>query len=201
MYIGKTTKTLDERRSEHYNSAVRMLSDTNFHRALRLDSEFEWTILESVTETDDINERERFWISKLDTYKNGYNMTLGGDGGVTYKKGDVLYEKIKHKLGFPGNLNPGASPEIHARAEETILKNIQSGIFFNSGETHGNFKGKFKNRHNNYKGNPTSINAKRVCIDGIVFESLQSAARFYNICAETVSNRCKNSRYLGWNFI
>lgn len=201
MYVGKTTKTLEERRNGHYDSAFRLLSDTNFHRSLRLNSEFEWTILETLNETDDINERERFWISKLDTYKNGYNMTQGGDGGLTYKKGDILYEKIKHKLGHIGDQNPGANPEIHNRAEETKLKNIHDGIFFNSGQSHGNFKGRFKERHNNYKGNPASKNAKQVCINGIIFESLQSAARFYNICAETVSNRCKNVRYLNWNFI
>ena len=29
---------------------------------------------------NEINEREKFWISKLNTYYQGYNATLGGDG-------------------------------------------------------------------------------------------------------------------------
>jgi group I intron endonuclease len=201
MYIGKTTKTLEIRKAGHYDAAINSMSDTHFHRALRSGVEFEWMILETVSETNDINEREKFWMSKLDTYHNGYNMTIGGDGGLTYTKGDELYGRIKHKLGSPGNLNPGANPEIHTRAELTKLKNIQSGIFFNSGEAHGNFKGKFKKKHEKYKGGPSPKNSKRVIINGIEYDSLQAAAREYKICAETVSNRCSNTRYLDWNFI
>ena len=203
MYIGKTIKPLEERKAKHYDAAFRSLSETNFHRALRMSDNFEWTVLETLTESDDINERERFWISKLDTFKHGYNMTEGGDGGVTYRKGDTVYERIKHKLSenSKGSKNPGANPEIHRRAQETILTNIKNGIYFETGELHGNFKGKFKIKHEKYKGGPSSINAKRVIIDGIEYDSLQAAARTYNICAETVSNRCKKNRYPNWNFL
>jgi group I intron endonuclease len=203
MYVGKTTKTLEIRKAGHYDAAINSMSESHFHRAIRLGAEFEWLILEFVTDPDDINDREKFWIEKLDTYHNGYNMTLGGDGGCTYRKGDEVYNRIKHKLveNVSGKKNPGANPEIHAKAQTTILNNIHNGIYFNSGETHGNFKGKFKKRHNSYKGNMPSANAKQVIINGIIFNSLQAAAREYNICAETVSNRCKNSRYLDWNFL
>jgi group I intron endonuclease len=201
MYIGKTTKTLEIRKAGHYDDAINSMSDTHFHRALRSGVEFEWMILETVSETNDINEREKFWITKLDTYHTGYNMTIGGDGGLTYKKGDELYGKIKHKLGSPGSSNPGANPKVHARAQQTILNNIHSGKYFNSGESHGNFKGKFKEIHDNYKGGPAPVNSKKVCIDGVMYDSLRSAARDLDICAETVSNRCRNSRYLEWNFI
>jgi hypothetical protein len=27
-----------------------------------------------------LNEREQYWIAKKDTYHNGYNATIGGDG-------------------------------------------------------------------------------------------------------------------------
>jgi group I intron endonuclease len=201
MYVGKTTRTLEERKTGHYDSAEGLKSETHFHRALRTNVEFEWMILETVDTLDNINEREKFWIAKLDTYHNGYNMTPGGDGGLTYKKDDELYHKIKHKLGHPGNSNPGANPEIHNRAQQTILNNIHSGNYFNSGETHGNFKGSFKIIHDKYKGGPSSSNAKQVCIHNITYDSLRSASRALNICAETVANRCKNSRYLEWNFL
>lgn len=36
--------------------------------------------IELIEETDSPEEREAYWINKLDTYKNGYNATLGGDG-------------------------------------------------------------------------------------------------------------------------
>ena len=38
--------------------------------------------LEVIEETEDnlLNEREMYWIQYYDSYKKGYNQTLGGDG-------------------------------------------------------------------------------------------------------------------------
>lgn len=37
-----------------------------------------------------VNEREQYWIQKLDTYKNGYNATLGGDSKQLYNYKDIV---------------------------------------------------------------------------------------------------------------
>lgn len=39
-----------------------------------------------------VNEREQYWIQKLDTYNNGYNATLGGDSKHYYN-----YQEIANK--------------------------------------------------------------------------------------------------------
>lgn len=39
---------------------------------------FEFHILEVVDDVNDLDEREKFWIAKLDAYENGYNLTRGG---------------------------------------------------------------------------------------------------------------------------
>ena len=70
-----------------------------------------------------------------------------------------------------------------------------------SGKLHGNYKGSFVEKHNKYKGNAASGNARSVCIDGVEYPSCQAAARYYGICAETVSNRCRKDNYIGWNFV
>ena len=41
---------------------------------------FSISLLEDNIQDNEINEREKFWISKLNTYYQGYNATLGGDG-------------------------------------------------------------------------------------------------------------------------
>jgi len=47
---------------------------------------FKFRVLEECSD-DNVNERETFWINKLDTCgKNGYNITLGGDGVKKPKK-------------------------------------------------------------------------------------------------------------------
>lgn len=40
---------------------------------------FEISILEEVSDLE-VNEKEKYWIEKLDTYGKGYNATKGGDG-------------------------------------------------------------------------------------------------------------------------
>jgi len=80
IYIGKSDKTLNERKQRHYKN-VRRGGKTNFYNALRKydKQDFEWSIIE---ETFD-NMRETYWIKHYDSFKNGYNMTEGGTGGDT----------------------------------------------------------------------------------------------------------------------
>lgn len=46
-----------------------------------------------------MNQKEIFWIKKLDAVNKGYNQTLGGDGGNTYQyKSKEEMENIKEKI-------------------------------------------------------------------------------------------------------
>lgn len=77
-YIGKTTKSADERLYRHvWNSKS---GQTHLYRAMRKHGvdKFEITILENVTDPSLLNEREIFWIAHC---KPDYNMTKGGEGG------------------------------------------------------------------------------------------------------------------------
>lgn len=42
---------------------------------------FEWIVLELCPPAD-LNRRETFWIAEKDSFRNGYNRTLGGEGGT-----------------------------------------------------------------------------------------------------------------------
>ena len=54
---------------------------------------FNFNVVEKC-DVEDLNEREIYWIDKYDSYinKNGYNLTLGGDGGRTIEPETI--EKI-----------------------------------------------------------------------------------------------------------
>jgi group I intron endonuclease len=76
-YIGKTTKTLHVRRTQHekYTST----SNVPFHRALRkygIDN-FDWTILAQAESEDELNRLE---IAIIAEQMPHYNATRGGDG-------------------------------------------------------------------------------------------------------------------------
>ena len=50
--------------------------------------------IELIEETTNPEEREKYWIEYLGTYKNGYNATLGGDG-KHYLDYDLIIQKYK----------------------------------------------------------------------------------------------------------
>lgn len=50
---------------------------------------FTFEIIEKVPQKD-LNDRERYWIAFYDSYKNGYNETIGGqNGSKPFKKLDI----------------------------------------------------------------------------------------------------------------
>ena len=77
IYIGKTTKTVEERFARHIlNSKTQ---NTYLYKAIRKYGK-ENFIVEVIETTENLDERERFWIASK---QPKYNMTSGGDGGDT----------------------------------------------------------------------------------------------------------------------
>lgn len=82
IYIGQTGNTVKERLRLHFYTALHpeKYPDTKFCRAIRKHGKdsFSWEIIDWCKSIDDSNEKERFWINKYDSMKNGYNSTTGG---------------------------------------------------------------------------------------------------------------------------
>jgi|10_taG_2_1085330.scaffolds.fasta_scaffold120897_2 group I intron endonuclease len=200
VYIGKTIQPLTRRKSDHIKSANNG-SETNFHRAIRkygVDS-FKWELIRKYSTLEEMNNAEIKYISEYDTFKNGYNMTEGGDGGTTYRKGDELYNRIKHKLGKWPNGNPGATLDAIAKRMETF-KNVE----WSKGTNHSNYG------HSHNKGcllgdkNPmfgkTPTNARRVIIDSITYPSITRAATELGISKNTIRRRCINNKIKNYKY-
>lgn len=114
IYIGLTSTSLQIRRKRHYNDAFSNKTNSDFHKALRnfKETDFFWEIIEDNIPIEQLGEREKYWIQYYNSYKNGYNESLGGDGGSTKghcqgdKNGraklteqDVLFIRQKFKEG------------------------------------------------------------------------------------------------------
>ena len=104
-YIGQTVGTMEQRAGKdgrkygwydlNYNSKF-----ANSIRKWGWDS-FEGRVLEEVYE-EDLNELEKFYIEYFDSFKNGYNTTLGGEGTRGHNpftnKTEEEMEEIKEKM-------------------------------------------------------------------------------------------------------
>lgn len=82
VYVGQTKQNLSIRFSQHKSASLRVKSfdhNTIFHKAMRTlgPEHFQIVLLE---ETEFLDEREKYWIEKLDSFNNGYNGTIGGSG-------------------------------------------------------------------------------------------------------------------------
>lgn len=77
-YVGQTTQLLEERMKQHkYRDGLYI--DQEIQR-LGWEGNFSCEVLE-VCPVEKLNEREIFWIAKLNSkYPNGYNLTSGGSG-------------------------------------------------------------------------------------------------------------------------
>ena len=82
IYVGQTSGTLEERFKQHKK---KINSDDGktfpLYNAMRKYGVEHFSI-EMIEQTDNLQEREQYWIKFFDSYNNGYNATLGGDGWV-----------------------------------------------------------------------------------------------------------------------
>lgn len=134
-YIGKTSRSLNKRWSEHkYDSKN---SNSYLHRAMRKYGfeNFSISILEKVicdnleNFNNKLNKLEQYYISQFDTCNNGYNLTLGGDGSCGYTiSQDHKNAVSKAHKGIP----------LSEEHKEKIAKFMQSDKNPNIGRKHSN---------------------------------------------------------------
>jgi group I intron endonuclease len=82
-YVGKTEKTLDERKSDHLNKAKRDKGFA-FHSAIKKyrEENFVWeVVIDNINDETILNQKEEYYITLYESFgPNGYNMTKGGEG-------------------------------------------------------------------------------------------------------------------------
>lgn len=101
MYIGQTIVGLVNRKNAHKQDwKLGRKSKYRLYQAFDKYGfeNFQWEILDTATSNKELNEKEQFWISKLDTYSSGYNMTTGGDYNPNVGKFGELHHNAKSYL-------------------------------------------------------------------------------------------------------
>lgn len=96
VYIGQTVCSFHKRKLKHFSKANEKKPSMHFHRALKKygKSNFTWEIIENCNSKQELDDMEFHYIKQYDSFKNGYNMTFGGEGTI----GRVCKESTKRKI-------------------------------------------------------------------------------------------------------
>lgn len=174
--------------------------------------EFEWVVLEECAPCD-LDEREVFWIAQKNSFKSGYNMTLGGGG----RRGYELSQETRAKIGAA---NRGANNWLYGKSlpQETREKIAKANKGKRTGQKASDEtrqkqsrarKGqKFTAEHRaaisaatrNKKTKPVR------CIDtGMEYPGMQEAERQTGISATCICRCCKGQKQhaggMRWEYI
>lgn len=137
IYIGKTEFSIEKRFKEHCSdskkrqnekrplySAMNKYGIKNFH-------------IELIEETNNPEEREKYWIEQYGSFKNGYNATKGGDGTkyLDYELIIATYNKIQNQKEVAKLLNVNVDSINHILKERNIkVKSSQEIAIQNQGK-------------------------------------------------------------------
>lgn len=86
LYIGKTVTSLEERFKQHVKDSKRRRNEKRpLYNAMNKYgiNHFHIELIEKCN-LEELSAREIYWIGYYNTYHNGYNATLGGDGTILY---------------------------------------------------------------------------------------------------------------------
>ncbi len=201
-YIGITKNSLRTRLTKHIYSSYHNVDNSyeyHFHRAIRkygkenFELEFYYNYSNQNVSYHELCEAEIYFIKKYDTFKNGYNMTLGGQGSLKrnqMKKIDCYdkcgnfitsYESIESAAKeldlFPTNI----SACINGRT-----KSAGNYLFCLHGKKLNIFKNEVLRKIDIYTSDGNFVRT---------FESMVAAANFLDISRTTVFDCC-NERQL-----
>lgn len=79
VYIGKTEFNINKRFQEHIQDSRKGYINRPLYKAMSKYGVEHFSI-QLIETTENLEDREQYWIQYYDSYNNGYNATLGGDG-------------------------------------------------------------------------------------------------------------------------
>lgn len=206
VYIGLTVRTLKIRLMEHkYKSTV---NPNYLYRAIRKygwDS-FDWEVIDTANSHEELNEKEKYWISFhcSNNNKYGYNETAGGDGILGYSHSEETRQKMSaSRKGHRGYMKGKRHTEVTKKKISEATKGKNNPMYGTKGELSPNYGKKHTEEtkklmsQNSPKGSQ-SKNAKLTeekvkRIKGLLQEGITKAeiARRFNVSRATIINISK----------
>lgn len=190
-YIGKTEHTARKRFVSHLRNA-RLGIDTHLYKSIRLHGVSAFDVEEiECCPNEVLNEREKFWIEHFDTFKNGYNMTIGGTGGdVSWSENYQKAMKLRVDAGMYSGANNNMYGKSAMRGKKHTPESIkkQSDIRKKYWENEENLdRQRFRiSGEKNPMFGKTPRNAKEVVVDDVTYPSITAAMKHTGLSASKI---------------
>jgi hypothetical protein len=117
IYVGQTVQPLHLRQLDHRKKSRDKRCKVGFPAAVRKYGwdAFSWEVIDTAETIEELNDKEIYWISHLDTYHNGYNLTKGGGGTHGYNhseetRGKMLGRKRTEQNVIEDSVRQGSKP-------------------------------------------------------------------------------------------
>lgn len=129
VYIGATTKSIEERKEDHYQK-TKSGSDVKFHNAIDTygPDSFRWVQIDTANNADELAQKEIKYIQDNDSLNNGYNSDKGGG-----------FKKTIYKYNLDGSLNSTYESLIDAGASVNVRKQDVSRACWSVNHTLGGY--------------------------------------------------------------
>ena len=189
-YVGITRVSVKSRLKRHFAYRTKEQCSTKFNYAVLkygVDN-FDVTILETDVSQDIASERERYYISLYDSYENGYNSTIGGNGTVGY----IFTDEVRKKMSNSWNRDKVIT-EKRNRKISNALKGVPKS-FLHKQKLSQNKKNYYKTHENAFKGKKHTIESKLKMRNSSSIYSVQMLNRTTEevICTfETMMDACE----------
>lgn len=189
-YIGKTEFSIEKRFKEHCQEAFRERSEKRpLYAAMRKYGIENFKIF-LIEETDIPEEREIYWIEFFQSFKWGYNATLGGDGRkyLDYDVVEATYKEFQNEKAVAEHLN------ISIDSVRNILK-VRNVQIYTSEQVNQKQFGKVVNQYdlndNFIQSFPSAKNAA---------ESLGKITKTSKGASSHISEVCKGKRKTAYGY-
>lgn len=126
LYVGQTRKDLMRRWSTHLIRGVRKRKCIQVDYAIKKYGEdnFCMYIIDTADSFEELMEKEKYWIEKLDTLKNGYNNNPGGVYRKEYHQS--LQTRLKNSLRMKGKNHFNYGKHLSEDTRLKISKSIKA---------------------------------------------------------------------------
>jgi group I intron endonuclease len=210
IYIGQTLNFKNRKyyyKSGNFKKQTKLWNNVNYYNWSPIDT---IEILEECLcdpNKQTLNEREKFWISHFDSFKNGLNCNEGGEGNIGYKfSEETLHKMSKSKKGIkhPEWRNTQKSKYTKGRKHTDESKKKMSII--KKEKMNDDIKNKIsKGLLGNKNGLGNKGNSKKIiCVNsGKIYDSIKSACDELGLSSAGIIATCKGiyKQTKGYNFL